>query len=138
MSIRVDSSPLITSSVVVGDPGHGVIANDVPSTGEDGPGYIYDQVQSLSLTTEEVRGLITTPPASGDLFAYEDSSFTFDAPDGSYSFQYQLYVDGVATGSVQTVNLTIGATTITGSGVVQNLMNQYSPQVASRLNGWLQ
>jgi hypothetical protein len=138
MSVRVDSSPLIASSVVVGDPGHGVIANDVPSTGEHGPGYIYDQVQALGLTTEEVRGLITTPPASGDLFAFEDSSFTFDAPDGSYSFQYQLYVDGVSTGSVQTVNLTIGGTTITGSGVVQNLGQQFATQVASRLGGWIQ
>lgn len=122
MSIRVDTSPLIASSVVIGDPGHGVLASEVPSTGEHGPGYIYDQVNGLGLTAEEVRGLITTWPASGTLTAYEDSSFEFDAPDGSYSFQYQLYVDGVATGAVQTVDITIGSgTTLTASAVADDI-----------------
>jgi len=124
MSIRVDASPLITSSVVVGDPGHGVVASSVPSTGEHGPGYIYDQITALSLTTEEVRGLITAQPSAGTLAAFEDSSFEFDAPDGSYSFSYQLYVDGVLTGTVQTVDLLIGTTptlgTITTTSVTSN------------------
>lgn len=34
MSVRVDSSSLITGAVVVGDPGLGVLAEAVPSTGE--------------------------------------------------------------------------------------------------------
>lgn len=109
MSIRVDTAQLLSGAIVVGDRGHGVLASGVPSNGEHGPGYLYDQITALGLTTEEVRGTITAFPLSGDLFAYEDSSFTFDAPDGSYSFTYQLYVDGVSTGSPQQVDITVGA-----------------------------
>lgn len=107
MSVRVDS-PLQVGAVTVGDRGLGVTASSVPSVGEDGPAFFYDQITSLGLSTEDVRGLVTVQPVSGSLFAYEDGSFTFSGDESAVSFTYQLYVDGVLTGSPQVVSLTIG------------------------------
>ena len=115
MSIRVDSSPLITGAVVVGDPGLGVLAEAVPSTGEHGAGYLYDSLEFPADSGKEVRGLITTWPTLGTLTAFEDSSFEYDGPTDSFAFQ--MYVDGVAVGTPQTVTVTVGATTSVSSDV---------------------
>lgn len=110
MSLRVDTSSLISGALVCGNRGLGVLGSEVPSTGDNGPGFIYNDLTLPADAGKEVRGLIVTPPAAGTLFAYEDSSFTFSAPDGSYSFVYRLYVDGVDQGTA-TVSLTVGAAT---------------------------
>jgi len=110
MSMRVDTSPLISGSLVVGDTGHGVLGSEVPSTGDNGAGYLYNDLSLPADASKEVRGEITAWPSAGTLFAYEDSSFEFTgAPDGSYSFTYQLYVDGVATGSPQVSTIDVGS-----------------------------
>lgn len=109
MSIRVDSSSLIAGSVVVGVPGLGVLAEAVPSTGEHGAGYLYDSLEFPADSGKEVRGLITTWPTQGTLTAFEDSSFEYDG--ASDTFAFQMYVDGVATGTPQTVTITVGAVT---------------------------
>lgn len=99
MSLRVDSS-LIPGALVVGHRGLGVLGSDIPSTGDNGAGYLYNDLTLPADAGKEVRGLILTQPSAGSLFAYEDSSFEFSgAPDGSYSFAYRLYVDGVDTGT---------------------------------------
>ncbi len=109
MSIRVDSSPLIANSFVIGESGHGVLAENIPSAGSSGPGYLFNDLDLPADNGKEVRGEIVAWPSSGTLAAHEDSSFEFSgAVDGNYSFDYQLYVDGVLTGSVTTVNLTVG------------------------------
>ena len=107
MSIRVDSSSLITGAVVVGVPGLGVLAEQVPSTGEHGAGYLYASLEFPADNGKEVRGLITTWPTLGTLTAFEDSSFEYDGPTDSFAFQ--MYVDGVAVGAPQTVTVTVGA-----------------------------
>ena len=107
MSIRVDSSSLITGAVVVGDPGLGVLAEAVPSTGEHGAGYLYASLEFPADTGKEVRGLITTWPTLGTLTAFEDSSFEYDG--ASDTFAFQMYVDGVAVGTPQTVTVTVVA-----------------------------
>ena len=107
MSIRVDSSPLITGAVVVGVPGLGVLAEAVPSTGEHGAGYLYPSLEFPADAGKEVRGLITTWPTLGTLKAFEDSSFEYDGPTDSFAFQ--MYVDGVAVGTPQAVTVTVGA-----------------------------
>jgi len=110
MSLRADTASLITGSLVVGDRGLGVLGSEVPSTGDSGAGYLYNDLSLPGDASKEVRGLITSQPSAGTLYAYEDSSFTFTgAPDGTYSFTYQLYVDGAATGSPATVTLTVGS-----------------------------
>ena len=105
MSIRVDSSSLIAGAVVVGVPGLGVLAESVPSTGEHGAGYLYASLEFPADTGKEVRGLITTWPTLGTLTAFEDSSFEYDGPTDSFAFQ--VYVDGVATGTPQPVTVTV-------------------------------
>ena len=108
MSQRFDSA-WISSAFLFGDGGLGVLGSEVPSSGPSGAGYIYNDLTLPDDASKEVCGRITTWPTAGTLTAYEDSSFTFTgAPDGSYFFQYQLYVDGVATGSPATVDLIIG------------------------------
>jgi len=117
MSLRVDTSPLISGALVVGHRGLGVLGSAVPSSGDNGAGYLYNDLNLPADASKEVRGLILTQPSAGSLFAYEDSSFEFSgAPDGSYSFTYRLYVDGVDTGT-GTSTLQVGSPVATVSAV---------------------
>ena len=105
MSIRVDSSSLITGAVVVGDPGLGVLAELVPSTGEHGPGIAYTWLGPAE-AGKEVRVLITQWPEVGSLFVWEDASFEYNGPGGTaYA---QLYVEGQPVGTPKTVTITVG------------------------------
>lgn len=111
-SMRVDTGPLISGAMVVGDAGHGVLGSAVPSSGDDGPGYLYDFLTLPGDAGKEVRGLVTTWPEHGTLFPYEDSSFVYTpAPGfvGTDSFAYQPYVDGIPVGSPRNVDITIAA-----------------------------
>jgi hypothetical protein len=108
MSIRVDSTRLISGALVVGNRALGVIGSAIPSAGTNGAGYIYNDLILPADANKEYRGLIVTPPASGTFFAYEDSSFDFSAADGTYSFLYRLFEDGVDKGTA-TGSVTIGA-----------------------------
>lgn len=110
MSIRVATSSLIAGAVVVGDPGLGVLGSEVPTTGEHGGGIAATWLATEDLT-KEVRVLITSWPATGTLFVYEDTSFEYDGE--STTFEAQLYTDGVAVGSPQTVTLSIGGDEVT-------------------------
>lgn len=105
MSIRVDSTSWIAGAVVVGDPGLGVPAEAVPSTGEHGAGYAYAALAFPADAGKEVCGRVTSWPVSGTLTTYEDTSFEYDGP--SFSTMYQLYLDGVAVGSPQTFSVTL-------------------------------
>lgn len=111
--VRVDTSSWLPGAVLVGDLGFGVLGSEVPSTGTDGAGYLYNDLSLPADANKEVCGRITSWPASGTLTAYEDSSFSFSgAADGTYYFEYQLYVDGVATGSPVSVDMIVGAASI--------------------------
>jgi hypothetical protein len=112
MSVRVDTASLIAGAVVVGDRGLGVLGSDVPSTGTNGPGYLYNDLTLPADANKEVRGLIITPPSAGTFFAYEDSGFTLaDAPNGTYTFTYRLFEDGVDKGTA-TETIQIGTATV--------------------------
>ena len=108
MSHRFDA-PWISGAHLYGDAGLGVIGSLIPATGDNGAGYTYNDLSLPADNAKEICGRITTWPASGTLTAYEDTSFEFVAADGAYSFVYQLYVDGVATGSPSTVSLYVGS-----------------------------
>lgn len=106
MSIRVDSSSLISGAIVVGGHRLGVIGEHIPSTGEYGAGYAFNSLEFPADAGKEIRSLITTWPAYGTLKAFEDTSFEYDGPSDTFAFQ--LYADGVAVGTPQTVTITIG------------------------------
>ena len=109
MSIRVDSSPLIAGAVVVGDPGRGVLAEQVPSTGEHGPGIASTWLGPAE-AGREVRVLVTQWPEVGSLFVWEDTSFEYNGPGGTaYA---QLYVEGQPVGTPQPVTMVVGAAAI--------------------------
>lgn len=108
MSTRVDTASLILGSIVIGVPGHGVLAELIPSSGERGAAYAYNDLELPGDRGKEIRTLITTWPALGKLYAYEDTSFVFDGPDGTHTFQYQLYVNGLAVGAPVTTTISIG------------------------------
>lgn len=117
MSLRVDTSEWIAGSLLIGETGLGVIGSAIPSTGDNGPAYTYNDLSFPTDNNKEVCGRITSWPSAGTLVAYEDTSFEFTgAPDGAYFFDYQLYVDGVATGSPVTVSLAVGVITHATTG----------------------
>lgn len=111
MSMRVDSNQLIAGRCVVTQyPGHGIQAQNVPATGGNGAGYLYNDIAEYSFAaTDEMRGQILTLPAAGTFTPYEDSSFSFTgAPDGVYTFTYRGFRNGVTYGDY-TVTMTIGS-----------------------------
>ena len=108
MSLRIDASEWISGDLLIGETGLGVLAENIPSTGTSGASYLYNDLSLPADNGKEICGRITAWPSDGTLYAYEDGSFSFTgAPDGAYSFEYQLYVDGVATGATATVDLTV-------------------------------
>ena len=110
MSLRLDSTEWISGALLIGETGLGVLGSAIPSTGDSGGSYLYNDLSLPADANKEICGRITTWPASGTLVAYEDGSFSFTgAADGAYSFAYQLYVDGVATGAPTSVALAVGA-----------------------------
>lgn len=117
MSLRIDTSEQISGALVIGNTGLGELGSTIiadTATGTHGPGYPYNDVDGGD-SGKEFQGRIVTPPSAGVFFAYEDGSFSLTgAADGSYSFVYRLYVDGVDLGTA-TSYITIGAGGTDGS-----------------------
>ena len=109
MSLRIDTTELISGAYVIGETGLGVLGSTVPSTGEHGASYLYNDLDLPTDNGVEIRGLIITPPSAGTFYAWENGSFSLvDAADGEYTFVYRLYVDGVDLGTA-VATITIGA-----------------------------
>lgn len=103
MSVRVDTSSLISGAVVCGNRGlgdTGFTIRTTTATGSNGPGLIYPSLDGTNDDTDEFMFRITTPPSSGTLFVDEPGSFSFSAPDGSYSLIGDLYKNGTNLGSI--------------------------------------
>lgn len=118
MSLRIDSTEWISGALIIGETGGGVLGSAIPSTGDSGPGYAYNDLSLPADNAREICGRVTTWPTLGTLTAYEDTSFEFTGPDGVHSFQYQLYVDYVAVGSPVTVTLTAGTVSAAATGLL--------------------
>jgi phage gp36-like protein len=104
-----------------GGAGLGVLGALVPSEGEHGPGYVYNDLALPADAEKEVRGVIETGPAPAGLsmfFAREDSSFDAAGADGVYAFTYRLYDDGLDRGTaVATFTLGSGVGAVLTGGV---------------------
>ncbi len=59
----------------------GVLGSTVPSTGDDGPGYLYNDLVLPEDNSNYVRGFVTTFPTSGTFLPNDDSSFTYSGGD---------------------------------------------------------
>lgn len=109
MTWRAETASLIPGRWVAGDRGLGVQGYQIPSTGDAGASFLYNDLELPGDALKEIRGLILSPPSAGTFTAYEDGSFSLlDAPDGVYTFTYRLFVDGVDMGT-STATITIGA-----------------------------
>lgn len=127
--IRVDTSSLVPGAVVVSkSAGFGVLAQDVPASGANGPGIAYSSLSFPADTGKEVRIALTSWPSSGTLILYEDTSFEYDGP--SFSTNYQLYLDGVAVGTPQVFSVNISATSVNVLPTTSSIdLNGYSSTV---------
>lgn len=73
--------------------GHGVLAENIPSTGIDGPSALFGAITLPADNGKEIRGYITRWPAA-PLGIDEDGAFTYGgSPD---YFDFALYADGIA------------------------------------------
>jgi len=122
MSLRIDTSDYFASTVCIGNVGLGVLAENIPSTGDSGASFLYNDLVFPADTGKEIRGeILATSLGAGTLFVNEDGSFTFSgASDGHYWFTYKLWKDGVA-GATYTVTLTVGSIAGTGTGAIPNI-----------------
>lgn len=82
-------------------PGHGILAENAPSTGDSGPSLGYKPEWFGS----EVRFELVTPPTHGTIELFEDTSFIYTGDGSTDSFILQAFVDGVAEAEATTVNL---------------------------------
>lgn len=95
MSAIYGGSPQGLSGAFFGGHRLGVLAETVPATGVDGPGYLFGGLTFPADTGKRVRGPITRWPTNGTLTVNADSSFTYSGttdyalflliPDGSPS-----------------------------------------------------
>lgn len=100
---------LVPGAYHYGGAGLGVLGSDVPSEGDNGAGYLYNDLTLPADAGKEVRGFIEGFPSGLSTFVVsEDSSFSAAGPDGVYAFTYRLYVDGVDAGAA-VVMINIGA-----------------------------
>lgn len=121
MSLRIDTAELISGAYVIGETGLGVLGSAIPSTGEHGASFLFNDLSLPADNDKEIRGLIITPPSAGTFFAWEDGSFSLvGAPDGEYTFLYRLYVDGSDLG-IATSTVVIGVDGLYGSAELSGI-----------------
>lgn len=94
---------------ILGIPQVGVRGDAVPAWGEDGPSLLYDDITLPGEAADLFRSEITVWPSSGNLFVYEDSSFSFTgAPDGAYTIGYRIWKNNVRAGTNSTADIVVG------------------------------
>ncbi len=124
----------------------GVLAEELPTDGLNGPGYLYACVSLPADTGKRVRGPITRWPPGGTLTVYPDSAFDYVGTD-DYA-EFRLYVDGSASvddigygPGVGRILLGVGSeATLTGGVVLGgvDVGGQLDGGVASQLGGAVQ
>lgn len=118
--IRVDDTSLVSGKVVVsGYGGHGILAADIPTNGSNGPSLLFNDISAYNIQSDdEVRVLVTSQPAVGELMVYEDGSLAYEnAVVGSNTFTYAGYINGVHYGSF-TVTLNTEQVLLAPQGIV--------------------
>jgi hypothetical protein len=117
---------------VCGTPYSGTLGSLIPSTGDNGAGYIYASLSLPADNLKEYQGYITSVPSGLTITAYENSSFIAAANDGSYVVPWDLYENGVYLSST-TFTLNFGATTTTITGITGNAAANGSSATISKI-----
>lgn len=105
MSILVDSVSLIPGAIVVRSIfGLGVPGADIPANS-----YLKPYVSLPADAAVEFRGEVLSDTFPAGTFAYyDDGTTSVTAPNGTYSFTFRLYRDGVAQSPLVTQNVYVG------------------------------
>ena len=93
--MRFDT-PLIPGKFHFGFRGLGILAEDIPQTGEDGPSFGFPSVEPGD-SGALLQFKVTRFPSGGDYFFNEDSSFRYTGPPDSFDFE--KYRNGVLDGA---------------------------------------
>ena len=106
---------LVPSFYHYGGGGLGSPVASIPQSGEAGAGYLANEAADSANAGKEIRGLILTAPSAGVFKVGELSEFTLTgAPDGAYTFTYQVYLDG-SDGGIGTGSIIIGGAALNGN-----------------------
>lgn len=95
--IRLDSSQFYPGKIILSQyAGFGIQAQNIPSTGENGPAALYNDIAAQGAApTDEMMWQILTVPASGVFTPYESSEFTLvGASDGVHYSTYLGFING--------------------------------------------
>jgi hypothetical protein len=107
LAVPFDVTPLIAGGQLLTIYGHGVAAQDLPSSGDDGASIAYNDGFSFPTdNNKQVRVEIIEAPDFGELFVYEDTSFTYTTTVFTADqATYRLFVDGadLGTGIIQLI-----------------------------------
>jgi len=106
MSLRLQSSASQHYVSIWG--GLGIPGADIPASGDNGASPLHDDGLASSA---EYRIVTTSNPSAGTLTVYPDTSLSFFAPDGVYTWVFTLYEDSVVVGS-ETVTLAVGGSSV--------------------------
>lgn len=106
------AAPITGAHTVKQYDGFGILGADIPTTGSDGGSVVLND--SID-PTKEYHWRVTSSPSAGTLTIYPDMSSLFSgAPDGTYSWTYRLFENGVDQGTA-TVSETVGTASVAGS-----------------------
>ena len=98
MSLRIGGHPALGSGHV-GVPGWGVLGSQIPSSGTDGPAYLYPSI-TLPADADTEYLALSDAPING-LDASLDSAFEYNGIPGS--FEFNVWENGVNIGSANLV-----------------------------------
>lgn len=82
-------------------PGYGILAENAPSDGENGPALGYRP----EWFGKEVRCEVVVQPTNGTLEIFEDTSFIYTGNGQPDTAQVQFYLDGIAEPAPETLQL---------------------------------
>ncbi|KKO49813.1 hypothetical protein VT06_04250 [Arsukibacterium sp. MJ3] len=124
MSIRIGS--LFPDAITVSAySGFGVLAENAPSSGDQGPSLGY----RAEWFGSEVRFEVVTQPSHGTIQLFEDTSFIYTGDGTSDTMVVQGYIDGVElaetetltfvpAGNIQIIESTTVAVTVSGIQII--------------------
>jgi hypothetical protein len=130
MTTRIDSTSIVPGKTVIGVRGLGVLGAVVPSTGDNGPSVLWNDIALPADNNVEVRAAIQSFPSAGVFAMDETGAFSFTgAPNGSYTATYYYMRAGVQTGPLNTIYLSVGPMS------VQESLTAFDSQTASIVGG---
>lgn len=118
-TLRFASTPIEAGKLLFASfGGFGVLGSELPTTGDQGPSFLLDDLDPGDENTE-IRARITELPSAGTFDADEFGAFSLvGAPAGTYTFKYVPIV-GVTELGEATETIVIGSTPVACDATLQ-------------------